>query len=190
MAGILAVSSVGLLFVLHVFSVSPGSSWDGFGITFLSLEELVTGERLEPTPKARPFLETDLAEAVHALLVTAHQNGVSNYEEIARADWPADAKRLNPDAIGFFDSKSHPDGEGVLFVVERHRDWKAGVLVCRQRKSEWQGAHLSGQVTSAGPDFGFRRLKQDGHFWHWYRGQWASRQQSDQGFEVQPVSLK
>lgn len=66
--------------------------------------------------------------------------------------------------VAFFDSTNHPDGDGVIIVVERHRGWDSGVLVCRQRNSEWQGVHLNGQVMRAGTDFGFSRLQKDGTF--------------------------
>ena len=74
---------------------------------------------------------------------------------------PSAVQGLKPVAVLHFDSKSHPDGVGVLFVLERHRDWDAGVLICQQRNSEWQGVHRNGQIMSAGPDFGFRRLRKD-----------------------------
>lgn len=156
----------------------PASLLDRMDSGLVPVEHLITGERSEPTPSAMSFLEADLDSAVQTLFVRAEQEQRSSYSKFFETEWPAEIQRLNPVAVVYFDSRSHPDGDGVIIVVERHRDWDAGLLFCRQRNSEWQGVHLNGQIMSAGPDFGFRRLRKDGAFWHWYRRSWAQNQQS------------
>jgi hypothetical protein len=176
--GIVILGMVALFLLWRKNPGSPVSFLDRLDSALISVEELATGERSEPTPKATPVLDADLRSAVQALLSTAVVNGLSPYQEFSKTDWPPDVQRLNPVAVAYFDSTNHPDGDGVIIVVERHRGWDAGVLFCRQRNSEWQGVHLNGQVMRAGPDFGFSRLQKDGIFWHWYRTNWASSQPS------------
>ncbi|MCD8535622.1 MAG: hypothetical protein LR011_12905 [Verrucomicrobia bacterium] len=150
----------------------------GFSSLWAAVEELVTGEPAEPTSSALRFLEMDHVAAVQALCGNAHEKQYLPYEEMPKSEWPADILNLKPVAVLYFQSRKHPDGEGIIIVVERHRGWDAGILICVHRSPEWQGPHLNGQIMSAGPDFGFRRMEKNGHFWHWYP---MSRVQSQTG---------
>jgi hypothetical protein len=179
---------VGLLLMWRANLGSPVGFLDRLDSALISVENLVTGERSEPTPTATPFLEARLGSAVQTLLASAEEFRFSPYREIPKSQWPADILRLSPVAVVYFDSERHPDGNGIIIVVERHRDWDAGLLFCQQRNSEWQGIHLNGQIMRAGPDFGFRRLKEDGFFWHWYRRSWASSQPGGPAIGSQPLS--
>jgi hypothetical protein len=171
---IAGVAMAGLIVLWQQGSGGPASLMDRLDSALFAIEEAVTGERSEPTARAGVFLEADLGSALEALLVKAQAEGYSSYQQFATNDCPSAIQGLQPVAVMYFDSRSRPDGDGVLFVLERNRDWEAGVLICRQRNSEWQGVHLNGQIMSAGPDFGFRRMQRDGVFWHWYRRGWAA----------------
>jgi hypothetical protein len=179
--GIAGMVMAGLIVWWQQCSGGGASLMDRLNSAMIAVEEAVTGERSEPTARAGMSLEADLGTAVNALLVKAEADGYGAYREFATNDCPSAIQDLNPVAVRYFDSKSHPDGVGVLFVLERHRDWDAGVLIYRQRNSEWQGVHLNGQIMSAGPDFGFRRLHKVGIFWHWYRRSWAATNKTELG---------
>lgn len=140
-----------------------------WGSAWTAVEEAVSGEYSEPTSRAGRFLEANLGNAVETLLARAKEQDLASYTEFAKTAWPAELERLNPAGVVYFDSKRDPDGDGVIIVVERRRGRDAGILICRQRNSQWQGPHLEGQILRAGPDFGLRRLRKDGVFWHWYR---------------------
>jgi len=179
--GIAGMVLAGLIVWWQQSSGGGASLMDRLDSAMIAVEEAVTGERSEPTARAGVLLEADLDSAVEALLVKAEADGYGPYQEFATNDYPSAIQGLKPVAVLHFDSRSHPDGVGVLLVLERHRDWDAGVLICKQRNSEWQGVHLNGQIMSAGPDFGFRRLRKDGVFWHWYRRSWAATNKTELG---------
>ena len=111
--GIVALGVVGLLLMLRANPGAPASFPVRLHSTLIAVEELVTGERSEPTSKARRFLEADLGSAVQALFVSAEEDRFSPYKEFPKTGWPADIQRLNPVAVVYFDSKSHPDGDGI-----------------------------------------------------------------------------
>ena len=67
-------------------------------------------------------LETDLNDEVQALLAIAQADGLLAYKEFPKASWPPLVQRLNQVAVVNFDSKSHPDEDEIIIVVEHHRD--------------------------------------------------------------------
>lgn len=175
--GIVALIAISVFVVWRTNSDLPASGRELLDLVMISAGEVVTGERSEPTPMARPFLKANLGSEVEALLAIAAAEKYSTYEEFPETEWPPAIQRLKPAAVVYFDSKSMPDGAGVIILVERYGEWDMGILFSQLRNSEWQGVHLDGHVMRAGPEYGFRRLKKDGVFWHWYKRNWASTQQ-------------
>ena len=179
--GASVLGMLALIPVLQWYLSGSGSVLDRVDFVLIAAEQSITGERSEPTPRATPILEAklkgDLTSVIEELLAAATASQFVSYQEFPESAWPSQVRALKPVAIRYIDSTSHPDGKGVIVVVERIRGWEAGVFFCQQRNDEWQGVHLNGQVMRGGPDFGYRRLAYDGFFWHWYRDTWIAANQ-------------
>ena len=136
----------------------------------------LTKEPSKPSNDTLSLLEVDLRGALPDLFASASQLDLETYEEIPEENWPQQLQDLGIIAIRCFDSRESPNGEGILFVVERRRDWEGALLLCNQRDNHWKGVHHHNQMMRSGPDFGFRRLYDDETYWHWFKNSWVISQ--------------
>lgn len=135
----------------------------------LSIEKSFSSEPSDPTEHADLINGEALRQEIDLLLDLASRQNMQSYEPFEQASWPDGIRELTPLDVTYFNATASPDANGIFLVMEKRQAWVAGVLICRQRKPEWQGQFLDGRVVHAGPDFGFKRLSKDAHFWHWIR---------------------